>query len=219
MGKFVDLTGQVFGLWTVISKAADSGREARWYCVCECKKQVIVLARSLTSSRSKSCGCTARVNSTLKSTIHGNASRGKLTRAYTCWGHMLMRCINTKDRAYKNYGGRGIKVCDRWLNSFKAFLEDMGQPPFKYSIERKDVNGDYCPENCIWADSKTQNRNRRNNRIETYNGKTCTLIEHCEDAGQSYSIVVQRLTSYGWPLEAALTIPIYGRLTDYLKKL
>jgi len=128
---------------------------------------------------------------------------------------MLQRCQNPNHEYYSYYGGRGIKVCESWRHSFSQFFADMGrEPEIGESLERKDNNGDYCPENCIWADKATQSKNRRNNRIETYNGKTCTLKEHCEDAQMDYSLVSSRLNQHGWSIEDALTIPRYGKYGD-----
>lgn len=119
---------------------------------------------------------------------------------------MLSRCLNPKHVSYKNYGGRGITVCDRWLD-VENFIEDMGERPPGLSLERVNVNKGYSKENCIWADRKTQARNKRSNRLETFNGKTASLAEHCEDVGLNYLTVCSRLNSSGWSLEKALTTP------------
>ena len=112
---------------------------------------------------------------------------------------MKARCYNTENISYKNYGGRGIKVCDRWLNNFSAFLQDMGPRPSGYSIERRDNDSDYCPENCYWADRKTQANNTRKNVY--YQGKTISQWE--QELGLSVGLVKSRLHK-NWTWEQAL---------------
>ena len=123
---------------------------------------------------------------------------------YRIWRHMRTRCENANDPAYKYYGQRGIKVCERWLD-FKNFYEDMGKRPSKaYSIDRIDFNGDYEISNCRWATMKTQQRNRSNNVRFTYNNVTASLAELCELHGCKYTTVHMRM-SKGATLEQALT--------------
>lgn len=124
---------------------------------------------------------------------------------------MLDRCLNPKADNYKHYGGRGITVCDRWLE-VENFIADMGERPPGFSLERLDGNKGYSKDNCVWADRKTQARNKRTNVVGTFKGKTATLIEHCEDAGLTYATVYNRLHNLGWSLEKALTTPIRARL-------
>lgn len=121
-------------------------------------------------------------------------------REYNTWHLMIQRCKNKNATAYDRYGGRGIKICDRWLGmyGFRNFYEDMGSRPEGYTLDRIDNDGDYCPENCRWATSKTQNRNRSNNALITYNGETKTLKEWSEILGLSYGMLVMRHCKYGW---------------------
>lgn len=131
---------------------------------------------------------------------HGKRS----TDEYRIWRHMRTRCENVNSPAYKSYGQRGIKVCDRWLD-FKNFYEDMGpRPSKKHSMDRIDVNGDYEPSNCRWATMTTQQRNRTNNVIYTYQGVTASLAELCELNGCKYKTVHMRL-SKGASIDLALT--------------
>lgn len=198
--------GQVFGRLTVVSRAPnDKTRNSQWNCVCECGTQKIVRSKCLKLGKVKSCGCLQREVIIVANKLrikHGLAT-GPLPRVYVIWSGILQRCYNKNNQSYKDYGARGITVCDSW-HIFTNFLADMGEPPKGYSIERKDNNGNYCPQNCIWASAKTQNRNRRSNRILTYKGKTCTLIEHCEDQQIPYALVNNRLNKLGWPIEKAL---------------
>jgi hypothetical protein len=117
---------------------------------------------------------------------------------------MIARCCGTRRTNYPMYGGRGIKVCERWQNSFEAFLADMGERPSpKHTIERKDNNGDYTPSNCRWATICEQARNRRNNRLGTLNGKTQSIAAWAEERGANLQRVYSRL-SRGWTLEQAI---------------
>lgn len=131
-------------------------------------------------------------------------------REHSSWQAMRHRCTCPNAHEYRNYGGRGIKVCDRWMKrpeGFKNFLEDMGPRPEGYSLDRIDTNGDYCPENCRWADYRTQNRNRRSNANIAYKGETHTLKEWSEILGINYKILVQR-RYYGWSVKRMFEQPV-----------
>ena len=128
------------------------------------------------------------------------------SRTYGIWGNMLYRCNAESASNYQDYGGRGISVCDRW-HSFDAFLEDMGPQPTGMTLERKDVNGNYSPQNCIWATRKEQARNRRNNVSVEFNGKSMCLIAFAEYIKKPYRVVLQRWTR-GWSIERIAKTPI-----------
>lgn len=199
MRKLIDLTGQVFGRLTVLHRSGSyPGGQAGWTCSCECGNTTRVRGNRLRVGAARSCGC-------LRVDTHKTHGLSKYS-SYDIWAKMLARCLNPKHKSYKDYGGRGITVCDRWLD-VENFIEDMGERPPGLSLERLDVNKGYSKENCIWADAKTQARNRRTNRPETFNNKTATLAEHCEDAGLKYGIVYTRFRQHGWSLEKALTTP------------
>jgi hypothetical protein len=138
---------------------------------------------------------------------HGMAANGYVSPELRTWYDMRRRCYAVERADYKDYGGRGIKVCERWLSSFECFYEDMGSKPSPaHSIDRIDNDGDYCPENCRWATSKEQAINRSNNRLLTHNGITKTLKEWSDDAGISFSAFWLRLAR-GWTMEQALLYP------------
>lgn len=169
MGKVLDLTGQRFGRFTVVRRsdgARGRGCSIRWICKCDCGTEKPVLADSLISGRSKSCRCLSIEITSAKRTTHGLTK----TREHRIWSAMKTRCSNEKAKCWPNYGGRGISVCERWRHSFEAFLADMGPCPDGHSIDRIDVNGNYEPSNCRWADSVTQGRNQRRRSGKKFRG-------------------------------------------------
>ena len=188
-----DLRGKKFGRLTVVDfdhKGGKNGRTYYYKCLCECGNVCIKGSWYLLDDKMaphKSCGCWHKELNLTSSTKHGYGTRGK-SSTYKIWCEIKGRCYNDKSTSFKHYGGRGIKMCDRWLHSFENFLADMGERPSKeYSIDRIDVNGDYTPENCRWATRKQQCNNRRSNINITYKGKTQTLKLWCEELGLNYS--------------------------------
>lgn len=125
---------------------------------------------------------------------------------HNSWAGMIQRCTDPNYAKFKYYGGRGIKVCDRWRHSFAAFLEDMGERPPGGTLERKDHNGDYCPENCCWATWTEQQNNRSNSRLLTFRDKTQTVAQWSRELGTPYQTIIDRLR-LGWTTERALGTP------------
>lgn len=183
MGKNIDLTGQRFGRLIVVSESQNRIRKngRNWVCVCDCGKQTIVSAINLRRGKTNSCGCL----NVEANTDHGHTSGGKITPEYRAWAHMKYRCYDEKCDQFNNYGGRGVIVCDRWLNSFENFLEDMGlKPSLLHSLDRfPDTNGNYFPDNCRWGTSEQQANNRRNNRIVEYMGEALSLTQAAKRMG------------------------------------
>lgn len=180
----------------------DGGGYGRRYykCRCDCGSEVVTTTSSLTSGNSSSCGCARREQCAARLTKHGLGS----VPEYEIWCSMKKRCQNKNCKAYKNYGARGIKVCERWNNSFEAFLEDMGSRPSPlHSLDRIDNNRGYEPANCRWATDKEQGRNKRDTTMITIRGERRPLIEWCEVLGTNYRTAKNRLRK-GWSEEAAL---------------
>src|SRR5574337_1261140 len=130
--RLIDLTGRRFGRYLVLHRSVDDGRKTAWKCICDCGSVRRVRGTHLTTGRSASCGCERDEKTSNRSKTHGLSK----TRIYRIWRNMINRCYNERLRDYKNYGGRGIAVCDKWRNSFECFFSDMGIPPDSLSIDR-----------------------------------------------------------------------------------
>jgi len=212
--SMTDFIGQKFGHWTVIA-CGETIRGSRYVlCECKCGKQRSVRVNVLEQSQSQSCGCLAAELTRQRNFRHGQYG----TPEYRTWQRILARCGNPNYPHYEIYGGRGIKVCERWKDSFTDFVTDMGQrPDGKYSIDRIDVDGDYEPSNCRWANIEQQQNNRRNNRSLTYNDETMTIAQWARRLNVSPERIRGRLEA-GWSIENALTEPhrplgrIYSRI-------
>jgi len=189
MAGFIDLTGQRFERLVVVSRATNNDEgSARWNCLCDCGGTTIALCRDLRSGNTHSCGCFCKDRIREVNSTHGMSE----TSTYSIWKTLRQRCANPNDPAYKNYGGRGITVCDRW-NRFENFYEDMGERPSSMSIDRRDNNGNYCPENCSWETRKNQNRNARSNVTIKYDGKTQCMAAWAEELCVDYETLRRRL--------------------------
>jgi hypothetical protein len=174
-------------------------------CLCDCGKVVSVLISNLGNGHIRSCGCLRTEVTIERSFKHGSSRRGQKTRAYEVWCGITKRCSNQNGADWKNYGERGITICKEWAESFDQFLKDMGDPPPGYSIERIDVNGNYCKDNCTWATRKEQNNNTRRNTFITFNGRTQTLAQWSDELGISRSKIMSRRKK-GLPVEQVLEV-------------
>ena len=200
-----DLTNREIGLLTV--KEYLGRRDCLWRCECACGKTVEIPGGSLRNNSTHSCGCDRPRKLAALKTKHGHAQKGNESPEYRAWLGMIDRCERKSHCDYHNYGGRGIKVCQRWRENFAAFLTDMGpKPAWAHSIDRRENNGDYEPGNCRWATQKEQARNTRTNRLLTFDNETKPLVEWAEVKGLPMKLLHQRL-SRGWDLRRALTTP------------
>lgn len=173
-------------------------------CFCDCGTWKRIKELDLMSGHSRSCGCLHREQVGDNLRTHGLSTSGE----HKVWRGMKDRCSNPKFSGYKNYGGRGIKVCERWLNSFENFYADMGPKPSpNLTIHRVDNDGDYCKENCIWTTRKVQGRYKTNTLWIKHNGVRKALSAWAEDLGFSYSVLHARLQR-GWSAEKTLITPL-----------
>lgn len=181
------------------------GKSMSWWRVrCDCGTEKVVRMSAVTRGDTRSCGCLIREITAARSRSHGK-SRDLI---YQVWTSLVKRCCNPKTSNFADYGGRGITVCDRWRNSFEAFLEDMGpRPSPKHSIDRIDNDGNYEPGNCRWATWTVQARNRRGGRLVEIDGEVLPLKEAAERHGVPYHRVHRRIQN-GWALTDALGKPV-----------
>lgn len=200
----------MFGRLTVVGRAENAkDGSARWHCECICGGKSVTMGANLRRGSATSCGCIAREKAIVHAAKMGAATRthGACdTAEYRAWVSMQQRCYNDRHRQYKNYGARGITVCDQWRNDFKIFLADIGmRPSSAYSLDRRENSGNYEPGNCGWATSVEQNNNTRANVIVSLNGAKMTFAEAVRQSGKvKYGIARQRVYRDGWSLEDAL---------------
>jgi len=205
-GNIKDLKNKRFGRLTVINMIIDrvSNGSRLWLCKCDCGNKHIVSGGNLTSGSTRSCGCLAKENlKKQQEKTHGMTK----TRQYRIWQGMKQRCTNIKNKDYKNYGGRGIKLLIRWQN-FENFWEDMqGGYSDKLTIDRINNNGNYCKTNCRWATIKEQVNNTRTNKLITYKGKTQTQSQWSKKLGIHRCVLAHRLKT-GWGIPSSFETPV-----------
>jgi hypothetical protein len=206
MPSFIDRTGYKSGRLTVLSLDLEKSTKKRkfWICICDCGKTKSIIGDALVSKKTKSCGC-LQVENQLVQAKKRRQWGPEILPTRHIWKSMWRRCENPKDTVYQYYGARGIRVCDEWKD-FNVFLSDMGIRPEGLSLERKDVNGNYCPENCCWVTAKEQARNKRNSKWITLFNQTKCSAEWCEIYNCSQRLFSDRL-GRGWDPLKALTTP------------
>ena len=193
MRKKIDCLEKTFGFWKVDSPA-DPSRQglAMWNCTCKCGLTKAIAGHLLASGKTKSCGCEKGGLIRTLTTTHGKTN----TREFQTWVRIKYRCNNSKSKDFKNYGERGITVCERWMDSFENFAKDMGSRPEGMTIERIDNDKGYSKENCCWATTKAQNRNKRN---VVFSGGKCQS-EWAAELGISVQAVAYRMKKFNSPL-------------------
>ena len=196
-----NLSGKRFGRLEAIQIVgqAINNRAYLWLCRCDCGNEIVTRSHNLVHGDSKSCGCLHKEITSRMSRKHGMCG----TRTYKAWDAMIQRCENKNNHQYKNYGARGIKVCDRWCK-FENFYADMGEAPAGLTLDRTDNDGDNNPSNCRWVTMKQQLRNTRKNRNITCNGKTMCVSAWSEELGIHKNTITNRLDRAGLPVEQAL---------------
>ena len=198
------VVGDRYGRWSVIGKLKEKTafHESLCLCVCDCGPRRAVKESSIKAGRSKSCGCLNKD----RVTKHGQSRHG----AATSWYNMLCRCTNPNNPNYSDYGGRGIAICDRWME-LTNFIADMGERPYGATLDRIDVDGPYSPENCRWASRKQQCNNQRTNQRVVYNGAEYTIGELSDKTGISYSTLYGRIAKRGMSVRLAVETRIVSR--------
>lgn len=191
MSEVVDVLGQTFGRLTVIERAGvNRRRQITWRCQCACGTVVVAPSLPLRDGRTRSCGCLQRELQSARARTHG-ASK---TPEYRAWKGMLTRCTNPRRAQWKDYGGRGIRVCERWAESFEAFLSDVGPKPHpKAELDRRDNDGNYEPGNVRWTSKDEQSVNKRTTRFVTFRGQLMSLRDAARHAGVNYYTAHWRL--------------------------
>lgn len=202
MPKIIDLTGQKFGRLTAISATLGSDGRKEWLCRCDCGNEKTVPAIRLRTGKTQSCGCLRTESARATADARSIADARRKDPLYHRWATMIQRCHNPANPHYRNYGARGIAVCDEWRNDFGNFLADMGRPPTdKHTIERIDNDGPYAQGNCRWALPSDQLRNQRRSIIIEIDGRWQHAKEWASELGISYQVITNRFRAGG--IEAA----------------
>ena len=211
MGRRIDLTGKTInGIYVKSFAYAGGGKskKAYWNCVCTCGNEFVVESSKLRTGYTRSCGCLRKEKLRQRVTTHGAPSGSKRNRLYCIWKSMRQRCNCPRNAAYKNYGGRGIKICDEWNDYpiFESWAFGNGYAD-DLSIERIDINKGYSPDNCKWIPLKDQCLNKQDTIWIDYKGQRKQLKVWCDELGLKYGKIAQRLGPMGWSVERAFETP------------
>ncbi len=204
MSALIDITGQRFGRLVAMSYERRGGL-TMWNVQCDCGKLSVVCSRSLRTGATRSCGCLNKEFARSRNRSNGYGHPHKGLRIHKVWQTMHYRCKSPDNNSYDRYGGRGIKVCDRW-NDYDSFLIDMGDPGKGFEIDRIDNSNGYCPENCRWVTRTQNNRNRTNSKSFEFQGVITSLKEISQRTGIPYSSLWARIKA-GWNLNTAFSTP------------
>lgn len=179
----IEMVGQKFNRLTVMLDVGYSHGQQSYLCECECGNKLVTAGQRLRNGQTKSCGCLARETSKANNYKHGKAG----TAIYRTWSNIKNRCRNKNHRNYKDYGGRGVDICDEWFNSFEQFYKDVGDIPEGMSLDRIDNNKGYSKSNCRWATKAEQSKNRRNTINLEYMDKKMCLKDWARELNKPYS--------------------------------
>lgn len=204
--QLIDLSGLRYGRLRVINQAQNRGKKVMWNCICDCGNQTVVSSTHLRQGHTQSCGCLVSENASILFSTHGETD----TALYRMWYNMKTRCNYEKSDHYRFYGARGIKVCEDWERSYELFRDWAISSGYVegLTIERKDNDKGYNPDNCRFIPMRTQYYNTRRNHLMEYNGEVKTVAEWSEYAGIPYNTMLARVTRYGWTAEKAITTPV-----------
>ena len=218
-GRTKDLTGQRFGRLVVREYIGSKDKGAMWLCDCDCGKEKIMSSKNILTNKVRSCGCLKEKGFTKGDVVKGACGN----RLYKVYKSMIHRCYYPNEREYKHYGGKGVRVCNEWLNDFYSFerwaLEngyDINAPFGKCTLDRIDVNGNYEPSNCRWVNIKTQLNNTTFNVKITANGKTMTIAEWARELGVNVNTLYSRCRRR-WSDERIINTPV-GKYTHIRKR-
>lgn len=201
--KIINLKGQKYGRLTVISFAYRKDKKTYWNCICDCGNECIVETSAMRTGHTNSCGCYMRERAKEANIKHGLYG----TPLHKKYRGMIERCYDKNSDHFKYYGERGIIVCDEWRKDFKSFYDWAIKNGYEkhLTIDRIDNNGNYEPSNCRWVDIYVQANNKRNNRVITYNGKTQTLKQWCNELDLPYKQTHARIYKSKWSIEKAFS--------------
>lgn len=206
-----DITGKKFGRLLAVEYIGVINGRGSWRCKCDCGAEKIIPKHDLSAGKILSCGCYHNENATRRLTTHG----GSKERLYAVWCDMKNRCYNPNYAEYRYYGQRGIFVCEEWKNDYPAFRDwalangyDEHNKNKECTLDRIDVDKNYCPDNCRWVDLFVQANNKRNNIKIEYNGVTRTIAEWARVLDMKFSTLYCRLIQYNWTIEKAFTTPV-----------
>lgn len=190
MTQMVDMAGTTWHGVRVLDRAGHHNGKPAWRCLCKCGEHFIADGTSLRLGKRKGCANCAKESAIRSATKHGDIG----SREYVAYSAMKSRCYDSSNKRYARYGGRGIKVCDRWLESYQNFLEDMGrQPSARHTLERINLDGHYEPSNCKWATMVEQANNRSNNTRIEIEGRTQTLTQWSRETGVNRTVILRRM--------------------------
>lgn len=208
MPKILNLTGHHFGRLVAVKIDHRRGHMTYWLCRCVCGKNAVVSIAHLRDGHTQSCGCFHKERLDAANLTHGHCAKGARSSEFGTWVNIRTRCHNPKNRSYKDYGGRGIFVCDEWIASFQTFFSDVGKKPTsRHTLGRKNNDGPYCKENCRWETTLQQGQNTRSTVNITCFGETHCRAEWSRRTGIPVGAITYRL-AHGWTPEEALTTPL-----------